>query len=141
SSLARLLDEHRPEWRRDLRPELILGWANAHHAATGQWPTRRSGPVSDAPGESWLRIDYALREGFRGLPGGSSLALLLDGNRPERRRTLTHETILAWGAAHHAATGRWPTACSGEIAGAPGEKWINISEALRLGQRGLPAGG
>jgi hypothetical protein len=39
------------------RPELhipaILGWADAHHARTGAWPTRRSGPVADAPGTPW----------------------------------------------------------------------------------------
>jgi hypothetical protein len=40
-----------------------------------------------------------------------------------RRRLppLTDELILAWAGAHKARTGRWPTAASGPVAGAPGE--------------------
>ena len=86
----------------------ILAWADAHHAATGAWPHGGTGSVGAAPGEVWSTIDGALRVGRRGLPGGSSVARLLDEHRPERCRTLTVETILAWADAHHAATGKWP---------------------------------
>jgi hypothetical protein len=58
-----------------------LAWADAHHARTGRWPHRYSGLVLEAPGESWDRINGALREGHRGLPGGDSLAKLLDRHR------------------------------------------------------------
>jgi hypothetical protein len=61
--------------------EQILAWADAHHARTGRWPTSASGPVADAPGERWRNIDGALRYGRRGLPGGGSLARLLDRHR------------------------------------------------------------
>ena len=41
----------------------------------------RSGPISEAPGETWGAVDAALQKGSRGLPGGSSLALLLADKR------------------------------------------------------------
>jgi hypothetical protein len=67
---------------------LILGWADAHHARTGAWPGSGSGPVPEGPaGETWRRVDNALRLGLRGLAGGSSLAQLLEQERgvPARR--------------------------------------------------------
>jgi hypothetical protein len=63
---------------KQLTVELILAWAEAHHARTGQWPNQRSGPVADAPGETWNAVNLALNHGRRGLPGPSSLARLLD---------------------------------------------------------------
>jgi hypothetical protein len=144
SSLRRLLHLHRGArylgMEPDLRPEQIAAWAAAHHAATGQWPSVKSGRVAAAPEESWARIDHALRLGRRGLPRGSTLARLMAEHLPGYARTLTLEQIVAWGEAHHAAHGRWPTACSGAIIGEPGEKWPNIEQALRSGGRGLPAG-
>jgi hypothetical protein len=75
----------------------ILAWADAHHTHTGEWPAPTSGPVTDAPGETWGTIQYALYRGRRGLPGGDTLARLLRRAgrigerrgrpaRPERRR-------------------------------------------------------
>src|SRR5689334_24795415 len=46
----------------------ILAWADAHHAAEGEWPIKRSGPVRGAPGESWVTIRRLLKDGGRGLP-------------------------------------------------------------------------
>jgi hypothetical protein len=65
----------------------ILAWADAHGAWAGDWPRTGSGPVPEGPGESWRRIDNALRYGLRGLEGGSSLARLLEQARgvPARR--------------------------------------------------------
>lgn len=79
-SLANLLSEHRGYRNiRDL-PRLtrreILRWAREHFARHGCWPTSKSGAVPGIP-ETWARIDDALRRGFRGLPGGSSLSRLL----------------------------------------------------------------
>jgi hypothetical protein len=37
--------------------------------------------VADAPGEVWVNINGALKGGFRGLPGGDSLAKLLKRHR------------------------------------------------------------
>src|SRR5262249_22002209 len=125
----------RPE---PLNIETIRAWAEAHRATTGNWPNALSGPVADAPGETWFNVNQALYKGLRGLPCGSSLRRLLGppvpgahvyGARP--RLTLTQ--ILAWGDAHYAATGRWPRTNSGAIPGAPGETWKNIYGCLRLG--------
>jgi hypothetical protein len=142
-SLARLLVKQRGAPDLTALPALsvdrILAWADAHHAATGKWPTKGCGAVPDAPGEKWSAIDGALYMGCRGLPGGSTLRRVLNEHRPGRN-TLTLETIRAWGEAHHAATGRWPDPRSGAVAGAPAEKWSSIERAVRKGSRGLPGG-
>jgi hypothetical protein len=144
SSLARLLAEHRVVRPRRLSLRKIRTWARAHRAATGRWPDAHGGPVRGVPGENWFAVDAALKFGRRGLPGGSCLRELFgrsvdpaaDGNRPG----LTVEQILAWADAHRAATGRWPTGRSGPLEGVPGEKWVNLDAALRIGRRGLPGG-
>jgi hypothetical protein len=144
SGVARLLAERRgarnPTSLPDLSLDQILAWADAHHAATGAWPTSDSGAVPGAPGERWGTISEALRRGHRGLPGGTTLFQLLCERRPERARALTPEQIRAWAEAHRAATGRWPTVNSGDVSRAPGESWVNLNRALRLGLRGLPGG-
>ena len=149
SSLARLLAAKRGVRNRLALPPLtieqILAWADAHHARTGQWPTPRVGPVASVPGEQWDKIKVALRQGHRGLPGGSSLVRLLAQERGVRnsrepRPRLTVSQILAWADAHHARTGRWPTSASGPVESVPGEAWGKINVALRQGYRGLPGG-
>ena len=122
----------------------ILRWADAHHRARGRWPNGHSGPVKGAASESWNNIAQTLRTGGRGLPGGSSLARLLDEHRGVRDRTalpdLSVERVLAWADAHRAATGNWPTASSGPVQDAPGEQWRAVNYALKRGTRGLPGG-
>jgi hypothetical protein len=148
SSLAELLAWHRRRRRTGevlfLTQEQILIWADAHYAANGKWPTQCSGPVADAPRESWRRLDNALRHGVRGLKPGSSLARLLAEHRGVRNiqalRLVTEEEILAWADAHHQRTGRWPTDASGPIREARGETWNAIDLALSRGRRGLPGG-
>jgi hypothetical protein len=71
-------------WRPPLSEAQILAWADAHHARTGRWPSAASGPVCGVPGESWRGINQALDSGYRGLPGGDTLARLLA--RHGRRR-------------------------------------------------------
>jgi hypothetical protein len=51
---------------------------------------------------------------------------------------LTIGKILRWADALHRRTGRWPTARSGPVRGAPGERWRAIDRALWHGRRGLP---
>ena len=53
-----------PRRRKSTKPTLppltigeILAWADAHHAATGSWPTSDSGKVIDAPRENWANLD------------------------------------------------------------------------------------
>jgi hypothetical protein len=132
--------------RPPLSVEQILAWADAHHAAEGEWPLRCSGPVPGAPGESWVTIRKLLKAGGRGLPGGQYLGELLAVHRGVRNLRflprLDVEQVLAWADAHHAAHGEWPT-CNGgpvEAAPAPGMSWWEIDRALRGGRRGLPGG-
>jgi hypothetical protein len=147
-SLARLLGRERFVRNVQALPPLteaqILHWARAHRKRRGRWPSESAGRVEGTQGEVWRNIDAALREGTRGLPGGDSLARLLQRLAGARHRLhppgLTVEQILAWAKAHRAATGTWPTARSGPIPGAVGETWHGINRALRAGRRGLPGG-
>src|SRR5262249_20607041 len=112
----------------------ILAWADAHHAATGRWPTHRSGDVKGADGENWPSIQNCLSRGHRGLPGGLSLSRVLANHRGVRNlhsiKPLTIERILSWADAHHAIHGRWPNLEAGPVDGAPGETWSGVNIAL-----------
>jgi hypothetical protein len=148
SSLPRLLERRRGVRYRQHLPRLteeqILIWADGHHRRTGRWPNLNSGPIVGARGESWLNVDYDLRDGFRGLPGGSSLARLLDAERGVRNRKnaprLTVKQILAWADSHRRQMNRWPTSESGPVLDAPEENWHAINLALYFGHRGLRGG-
>lgn len=148
SSLARLLYLHRgvrsPRNVPALSERKIFAWARAHFGRTGQWPTGNSGPIQDAPGETWAAIDLALSRGRRGLPGSSSLAQLLDARgvkrNSQRRPALTEVQILALADAFFKTHGHWPYLDSGEIAELPGETWKTLDRALQRGLRGLPPG-
>ena len=90
-SLARLLQRERngpPPKPLPLTVAQILAWADAHHQATGEWPTGRSGPIPGSNGEVWASADAALVKGQRGLAGGSSLARLLAQHRGRPYRGL-----------------------------------------------------
>ncbi len=148
SSLAQLLADERGVRNKarlpHLKPGEILRWCDAHRARTGQWPTQTSGPIPEAPGETWLGINHALHDGLRGLPGGSSLAQLLAEERGVRNRAalppLSLKKIRGWARAHKERTGRLPTAHSGPIPESGGETWAAVESALRLGIRGLTGG-
>jgi hypothetical protein len=148
SSLARLLAKERGVRKINRLPILtvkqILAWADAHHQCTGRWPNQYTGAIDAAPKGTWRAVDSALRWGRRGLTGGSSLARLLDEKRgvPNKRGLppLNIGTILAWADAHHARTGRWPSASSGPVVGVPDETWNIINCALYRGCRDLPGG-
>ena len=127
-----------------LSTEQILGWADAHHKRTRQWPKLNTGSIPEAKGESWSSVNSALRRGIRGLTGGSSLAQMLLEKRNVRNHLhlpkLAVEQILAWADTHHAHTGQWPTTKSGLIEDTAGENWAKISAALVEGLRGLSPG-
>ncbi|HUY89027.1 MAG TPA: hypothetical protein VMV10_09855 [Pirellulales bacterium] len=148
SSLARLLSEHRGVRNRKALPPYtidgILAWADAYRLPTGRWPNEDSGPVADAPGETWRAVEAALRVGIRGLPGGSSIARLLAEHRGVRNIAnlprLTVSKILAWADAHKRRMGRWPKGNDGPIPESPGDAWGAINVCLTHGRRGLPGG-
>jgi len=145
SSLAELLAQHRGQRNQKDLPShtisQIVKWADSHHQRTGKWPNHLSGPVVDAPGETWAAIERALSIGSRGLPGGLSLARLLAKHRRVRNRAnlpgLTIPQILTWAEVHRKHTGNLPSTRTGAVAGAPGETWLRIERALRHGRRGL----
>lgn len=148
TSLARLLAECRGKFNMKGRPplsnELILKWADKYNTANGCWPTAYSGPVTGQRHETWAKVDCALREGTRGLPGGYSLAKLLhdERNLPHRYidRQLSYHLILAWADEYFTLKGKWPTIKSGAVPGHDGESWSAIDNALIDGFRGLPGG-
>jgi hypothetical protein len=74
--------------------EQILAWADAHHARTGSWPHVGSGPIPEAPGETWQGVESALRYGLRGMPGYDTLARLL--RRHGRDRQAPPSGLRAW---------------------------------------------
>jgi hypothetical protein len=92
-SLARFLNRHRNLFRgKTRRPkviraserltvEMIMAWGRAFRRRTGHWPNRNSGPVAEFPGMNWSAVDADLKAGCRGLPGGSSLAMVFAGKR------------------------------------------------------------
>jgi superfamily II DNA or RNA helicase len=145
SSLARLLAQHRRVRNHKDLPKIsvpeILSWADSYHSRTGRWPVAKSGTIQEAPEIKWKHVDLALRKGLRGLPGGSSLAVLLAAERGVRNRTnmapLTIDQILRWADLSHERTGDWPTYDSGTVEGAQGETWRSIDAALRRGMRSL----
>jgi hypothetical protein len=110
----------------------ILAWAKAHRRRSGEWPSRESGAIEGTNGETWIRIDRALKIGGRGLSERSSLIKLL---RPVPRLTL--DMILGWVSNHRERTGEWPAANSGRIHEAGDETWARIDSTLRTGGRGL----
>lgn len=128
---------------RPLTVETILAWADAERKESGKWPHAVAGPVRGVPGENWNSIDRALRLGFRGLPGGTSIAQLLEQHRGAANhlepRRMTLRQIASWARAHHQAHGRWPTRDAGAIPGTP-FTWCAVSNALVKGIHGLPGG-
>jgi hypothetical protein len=148
SSLARLLAKHRgvrnPRALPPYTEAQILEWADAYFQRSREWPTKRSGSIPEAPGETWSRVAFALHDGCRGLPGGSSLARLLTNQRGARKRrarpAITEAQILEWADAYFRRAGRWPRAKSGAIPENPGATWYAVESALRKGLRGLPGG-
>jgi hypothetical protein len=146
-SLARLLARRRHVRNLADLPRLsktmILTWADPHYQRTGHYPTRDSGLIPEAPGETWQRIANDLAKGFRGLRP-DSLARLLQRHRGVRNRKalppLRIHRIVVWASKHRAKKGEWPTHLSGPVLDAPGETWGGINTALQRGQRGLPGG-
>ena len=148
SSLAELLRAERAVRNRANLPKLtvrgILRWAGAHRRRTGEWPTRHSGPIREAPDETWGAVEAALNQGSRGLRAKSSLARLRAEHGGKEhyhdRQPLTQKRILVWADAHFARNGKWPTVKSGPVRDASGENWRAIDAALRAGNRQLPGG-
>jgi hypothetical protein len=147
SSLALFLHQKRgatPRLGRNLTFDQILDWADRHHGRTRKWPHARSGPIAEAPGETWSAIFAAVAMGSRGMPGSTTVPRLLQERRGTRnianRPRLTISQILAWADAWKARTGEWPLHTSGPIRESNFDNWSTVEQALRHGYRGLPGG-
>jgi hypothetical protein len=90
SSLAKLLARHRGKRHKGQLPRLtirrILKWADSYRIQFGEWPSTTSGPVDGVPGQTWRAVNLALHQELRGLPGGDSLAALLQRRRGMKNR-------------------------------------------------------
>ncbi|HEX4607772.1 MAG TPA: hypothetical protein VH092_06145, partial [Urbifossiella sp.] len=66
-SLAKFLARCRGVRNKSALPRLtveqIKAWAGAYKARTGRWPAVKSGPIPEAPGESWSAVHSALDAG------------------------------------------------------------------------------
>src|SRR5262249_26044042 len=122
----------------------VLAWADAHYKRTGRWPTTSSGPIPEAPGETWAAVDAAFVADSRGLAGYGSLARFLARRRGVRNRKalpkLSVHQIQVGAVAHVKRTGRWPRHTSGAIRKALGETWGGVHSALYQGCRGFRGG-
>jgi hypothetical protein len=84
TTLADLLAKYRraphPKKKQKLSVRRIWQWVLRHYHDSGEWPRKSRDNI---PGsiDTWFSIDNALRSGLRGLPGGSSLAQLIDHRR------------------------------------------------------------
>jgi hypothetical protein len=65
------------ENRSNFTVEMIRDAAVRYYSNIGRWPTTDHG--------IWAQVDEALRLGYRGFPGGSSLEKFLDEQFPERK--------------------------------------------------------
>lgn len=147
-SLNRLLGKRRnariAKQERKLYVKQILDWADGHNRRKGAWPNTTSGQIRSAPGETWFRVQLALKQGKRGLPGGSSIAKLLAEHRGVRDKTslkpMTTRKILRWADKYYERTGRWPKRHSGIADERDGTTWLAVEDALYLGGRGMPGG-
>jgi hypothetical protein len=125
----------------DLTEKKVLAWADAYHDRTSDWPSFDSGPIPEAPGETWFTVAEALALGLRGLETGGSLPRLFLEHRGRDhllRHKLSVNDILAWADAWCARTGDWPKQDSGAIPGTGGFTWSDVDGKLRRGRCRLP---
>lgn len=116
----------------------IFEWAKEFQFKNKKFPTRASGKIPGTT-EDWNTIDAALRYGYRGLEGGSSLSMLLNGRRAENRKrasevTLTFDYIWVQARKFYIEHRTWPSTqgwCDNGIS------WANINQAIRQGTHGL----
>ncbi len=142
SSLAKLRKSHFGDRNRsDLSPlteEFIVECMKVYEKRHMRLPSMDSGAVEGMPGEIWKNWDFALRNGYRGLPGGSSLAKLKNKHFPPTR--LTEAFIVHHMQIYKKKHGKLPTSNSGSVEAVPGATWQNWDIALRRGSFGLSGG-
>lgn len=151
-SLALLLEAKRGARNIRALPKLtvkqIVGWAKVHFKKTGEWPTRRSGPIDGAPaGETWATVAAALEQGLRKLEKTTSLNALLrrecgaESNRTIRLRLTTPKIVELLKNYNERNPGTWPTETTKDPELEKKQlSWRMIDRSLREGARSLPGG-
>ena len=144
SSLFKLRKEYNLGIEPDLTEEIIVKAMKDYHEEHGKYPSLKSGDASKYIGFkiTWTAIDACLREGFRGLPGGSSLAQLRKEYNLGIEPDLTEDLIIKAMKDYHEEHGKYPSLKSGDASKYIGFKttWVAIDDCLRHGLRGLPGG-
>ena len=136
-----------PIRRTPITESMILEWCDRFFDEHGEWPSiYDTRPVPGQPDETWSRLHDAMNQGYRTLPGGSSLARLLERERGrlniQNLPTLTEATILSWCDTFFDEHGEWPGV--GEerpVPGQPNESWRRLEDVLKMGLRGLDTRG
>lgn len=133
TTLAKLLMQYRGRQHFFLKPDFtvdqILTWADAFHATTGDWPKYQDGAIASTT-ETWSAVQTSLQRGTRGLPGGGSLAQLLDEHRGVKNHLagapLTAKTILRWADHHRMKRGTTPSTATGRYSRHPGKRGAGL---------------
>lgn len=137
-----------------LTEDIIVRLMARYYRIHKKFPGEDSGSLAELglPGENWSALNIALRQGCRGLTGGSSSRQLAIKKGWRLADPLSEEIIddLMWRyyEIHH---GEFPSQYSGSLAelGLPGETWMGFTRALAgnrqpdetmKGQRGLSGG-
>ena len=131
--------------KEDFTEDQIWKSAESWYDRTGYWPSDRTkGAIPELPDDTWNSVNQALRHGFRGLPGESSLSQFLSYrgvvNRSSRLN-LTENQVWEAAQAWYGRTGTWPSQhIKEEVPDLSGCTWNAINHALVKGFRGLPRG-
>jgi len=139
--LARLMSAYKPPPLREAR---IVEAAREHYRLNKKLPTCNSPGV--LPGfltETWVGVNSAGQQGFRGLEKGRTLSKILAPLRAELgiRTPLSEAAIVSAARKHHAIFGRLPSHGSTEpVPGMPHCSWNTIELAGFRGVRGLAKG-
>jgi hypothetical protein len=134
----------------------IVEWIRLYHEKEGKWPRLLSTTVWDKDEqdnwievkENWAAINGALDKGLRGLPGGSSLAMLKERHGFMDDNSLTEEKIVRWIRLFREKEGKWPRLHSTTVWDKDEqdnwievkENWAAINGALDKDLRGLSGG-
>ncbi len=159
SSLAAFIKENFGIAQRKANPtllseDLIFSWITQFMTKHGRKPSpKKDGVIEFATeayqGETWVSISAALRNGGRGLSGGTSLSSFIENRLAVKKQkcnsvSLSEDLICFWIKQFIVKYGKKPTQQSGIIEFADGayegDSWLCVSAALRNGGRGLPKG-
>lgn len=120
-----------------LSEECIWKWMQEYKEMNGKYPVQNE--RSECPdGSKWIAINASLRQGSRGLPGGSSLQILRIKMTGESQKILSEEAIWKWMQDYFVNYGDWPRSNSKDRV--EGMTWDAVNKSMKKGRWGLVAG-